>query len=133
MIEITYSPEDEVNIEGDEKSLIELCTALRNCSNSGIVEIQTKPDLDPSPYEHLLNKLIIKLNNNINKLSVLDDALIIEGNKEFLLNFEANIPWDAEDTTSGINYHVHYDNVSFGEYLSDDSLDAVLSKKRKNA
>ena len=123
----------DVDIAGDEDALLELCSALKLCVSNGFeVELEMASDIDPAPYDQLLAKIVISINDSCNTFSVSEGTLIIEGDESFLLNLQSNIPWDAQDTHSGLSYHVHYDRISFGDYLDDESIDLILTKKRKS-
>jgi hypothetical protein len=57
-----------------------------------------------------------------NKFSAVNQGLVISGNDEFL----ENLPYDTTQPASGIAYHIHYDRISFGDFLDEDSLDVIL-------
>ena len=128
MLELKFSPNEEISIEGNAKSLLQLCSALESHLELFPIELPAKSDISPEPYHQLLTSLTIKTNSEFNGFSVAGAALTIEGNSDFFNNLKANIPWDAEAPEPNIHYHVHYDKISFGNYLSENSLDAIISK-----
>ena len=132
-LDIRCTQGQEVEIAGDEEALLQLCSALKLCASNGFeVELEIASDSDPTPYNKLLAIIAISINDSKNAFSVSEKILIIEGDESFLSNLQSNIPWDAQDTHSGLSYHVHYDRISFGDYLDDESIDLILTKKRKS-
>ena len=132
-LDVRYSQDEDVDIAGDEDALMELCAGLKLCADNGFeVELEVVSDIQPAPFEKLLTSIVISINDYDNSFSVSQDALIIEGDENFLLNLRSNIPWDVADTQSGLSCHVHYDRSSFSDYLDDESIDVILTKKRRS-
>lgn len=131
-LDVRFSQNDGVEIAGDEDALQELRAGLKWCAENGFdFELPVASSLDPSPYEKLLSRIVISMNDMDNVFSIVGDALVIQGDDNFLLNVRSNIPWDAVDSHSGLSCHVHYDRSSFSDYLDEDSLDVLLTKKRR--
>ena len=78
----------------------------------------------------MLSVLSVELSTGKGIISVEETTLVLSGGKNFLLNFVDNLPYDVEDTKSGMSYHIHYDLISFGYILSEKSMEITLTKKR---
>lgn len=65
-----------------------------------------------------------------NTISAEDGRVTLAGTQQFFENLSSNIPWDVEDPSTGISYHIHYDRVSMGWLLSEKSMDMILTKVR---
>lgn len=57
-----------------------------------------------------------------------DGSLMISGSKVFFDWLAEQIPWDAEDPTSGLPFHVHIDKFWPGTFISDNSWDFIITK-----
>ncbi len=132
-LDLKYSQDGHLDIAGDEEALLELCAALKLCADNGFeVELQVVSDTQPAPHEKMLTNIVISINDHDNLFSVSTHTLTIEGDENFLLNLRSNIPWDAVDHQSGLSCHVHYDRISFSDYLDNESIDVILTKKRRS-
>lgn len=76
---------------------------------------------DPAPYESVMSELTISASDTT-RIDLSDHVIRIDGNREFLKNLALNLPiGDFEK-----NYHIHYDWISFPQYLSKGDPDIVL-------
>ena len=131
-VDVRYTLGEGADIAGDEGALQELCAAIELCVQHGFeVDLESSSNINPAPYKKLLKRIVISIHDSSNTFSVSDDALLIEGDENFLLTVRSNIPWDADDPHSGLCSHVHFDRISFSDCLDDESIDVILTKKRK--
>ena len=101
---------------------------LSDSQKKRIWDIETVAN--PYPYKQMLSALSVELSIGKGIISVEETTLVLSGGKRFLLNFVDNLPYDVEDPKSGISYHIHYDSISFGDILSKESMEIILTKKR---
>lgn len=133
MIKIRYSPPNELVLSGNADELHtlnrEIMGFLSSHKNSITWEAETVSD--PYPYEKMLSSLSIKLSRSKEKgtIKVKEAQLFLEGNKDFINNFACNLPYDVEDSKPRIGYHIHYDQISFPDILSEESLEIILEKE----
>ena len=133
MIQIRYSPPNELELSGNTAELYsltqEIIEFLASSQNNRTWKVETTAN--PNPYQMILPILSIRLSTaKKGMITVEESQLVLDGNKDFIRNFADNLPYDAEDPKSGINYHVHYDSLSFGDVLSESSLEIILSKNK---
>lgn len=135
MLRICYA-DNELDIEGTNQDFRDLQSAIRQVislkEQSGVV-IQCDVDFDPSPYEIRCKQLLIQVKSGPNQFLVSNDALQIIGSSDALLNLSENFPIDADcDVRNSIRYHIHYDVISFPEYVSSNSPSVTLSLRQDN-
>ncbi|BBM85386.1 hypothetical protein [Candidatus Uabimicrobium amorphum] len=133
MLEVSYSLlTQELSMEGSSQQLRDFVDVIERCLVDKHCEVNLITNFDPSPYDRALNGLKLVFSDSKNEIRVVDDCLIIEGNEELFKSLAMNLPYDAEDPTSGIPYHIEYDRISFGHILNDNSLDMNITKKRED-
>ncbi|MDB5344081.1 MAG: hypothetical protein JWP89_2458 [Schlesneria sp.] len=130
MIRISYSdkPFHELNLEGSNLELSQLQSDIdRFCGAAEpSIEFAADSDFDPHPYTHRLSRL--RLSKSIDKLlvAVQHDCLMISGRPDLLELFATNLPYDAQHTST-VPYHVHFQHLGCEDYISEQSLDIILS------
>ncbi len=129
MIEIRYSTEaEDVDITGTSiefQSLHnDLLMMLYQGNSSLYVEAST--DFDPAPYDSYLEGIELK-KADINEILIHGHSLVVQGNQEFLQSLAINLPRDEEKKSSCSSHHIHYDWISFGQYLSEGSTGLIFN------
>lgn len=134
MLRIKFSPGEAVDVEGTATDFLALRSRIFGMIEAGETEVTQPVDIsfDPLPYESFLAGIEVRA-SNINRVSVVNQLLVITGNESFLNNLAMNLPCKAEQPSSGVQFHVHYDRISFGDFLDDDSMDLILSVRRQES
>ncbi|MCA9063524.1 MAG: hypothetical protein KDA96_10710 [Planctomycetaceae bacterium] len=132
MLRIRYSSGDDVDIEGSAHDLLTIRQAVEELVKTGheSVTVSTAVDFDPAPYERTLRHLQLRISDR-NIALVTDDCLIVSGNVDFLESFARDLPWDAKQPESGVQYHVHLDRLSYGPEVDESSIGMILSLRRE--
>jgi hypothetical protein len=132
MIKIRHSktPHPETELEGNRESLEQLYNYILNMKSDKII-IDINTDFDPTPYEHTISKLHIHKNENLLKISELNNELWITGKEEYLKFFAENLPTDVDDD-GPFPYHIHFDHIWYEQQMEKDSLDIVLTIKKQD-
>ena len=121
MMKINYIDKNEISICGSSTSLKKFADQIRDLTS----EVSFSASGDAS-----INKIIVCPSSDKILIRVDENKLIISGNSNSLKNLSDNIPWDAEDPESEMDYHVHYDKIMSGEFLDPKSPDLVITKNR---
>jgi hypothetical protein len=128
VIQIRFS-DGELDISGSPQALRQVSNAMlaliRDPSQAFVsVEAAT---IDPAPYNVCLSRLLIVKTDGLIKLSVLGQALQIEGDPAKLENFAHWFDFD-DHTHSG--YHAHFDYLGLDDDPVDpDSISLVIAIK----
>ncbi len=128
MLRISYS-DRALDIEGSDQDYVALRAKIDKLLNGqyiSAIEILCAQNSDPAPSDKSCKKLRIILGSGRNEFSLDGSTLKVEGSAIALKNLSDNFP-DGGGNDAGIQYHHHYDICSFPEYISNDSLDVVLS------
>ncbi len=78
-------------------------------------------DYNPAPYEHIAKELHI-LKSDKNDLVVKKEFIILKASDTFLTSIKLNLPSEIDH----VPYHIHYDWISFPEFLSQESPELVI-------
>lgn len=122
-MKIKYSANDEVSIEGSRVEYNQLRNKINHfvsSSNSSLL-IKVEVDFNPERFEDHADSLIFSKCVS-NSIEIIKRELIISGTPDFLLNIADNLPSDIEI----LPYHVHYDSISFPQFLNEESFDVVF-------
>ena len=119
-------------MEGSVNELKRLHNSIQEFCDSERTEIilEAESDFDPAPYNQVLSTFRIEINSELNHFRVKEDQLILSGKKRCLTNFAQNIPFDAEPSSSGIPYHVHYDWIGREDLVSEESIPIVIGLEK---
>jgi len=133
MIKVRHTSQSELELSGTEDELFTLSKTIQQFiqKQQTTIEFKTNINFDPSPYEERLFKIVIVLSSFENIVDVKDKKLYLIGNKEFLNCFADNLPYDTDELDSDVDYHIHFDKVSFSDILSEHSSEIVLTKETK--
>ncbi len=128
MIKIRYSENEDVEIKGSTLEFMELRQVFQSIATKKLSHIifNVEEDFDPSPYSMVLSELKCVLATE-NCIQPKDGKLIISGTAEFYNSLSGSIPVEVDDPVSGMNYHVHYDWVSFDQYLGVNAIGIIFS------
>jgi hypothetical protein len=122
MIRIRYSAETQaIELEGSSQELLELRNSIQKFTSHHL-SIETETNCDPSPYDVCLNGIIFHETTLPLYISVQNTKLNVSGNRESLVLFSENLPYDAIG-----QYHVHLDRIGREEMIAEDSLETVLA------
>ena len=122
-MKIKYSANNEISIEGSKDEFSRLMDSITKLiySDGDAISINVETNFNPEPYDNHGIGLTIKINKS-NSIEITEKKLIISGEQNFLLSIASNLPFDVES----IPYHVHYDAISFPQYLNENSPDIVF-------
>ena len=122
-MKIKYSSNGELSVEGAQIEMELLSDKIDNfiTSEKESICIELEMDYDPSPYERVLNKLIFSraIESNVH---VTDNTLTFSGQNEFFESISSNLPYGVDETP----YHIHYDSISFPQYLKPEAPEIVF-------
>ncbi len=132
MIRIRHSakPYEELDIEGSSEDFSELRLAILGfCDRlEGNIDLPAEAAMDSSPYQRALGQLRFCRTEDPILISVTGGTLFISGKPAFLRLLAENLPCDAAPV-SQVPCHEHFDRVSHGEFVSEASLNLVLTLK----
>ena len=130
MIRIRHShnPYQELEIEGSSAEFSELRTAiLAFCDHvEASLEVAAESGFDPSPYQQTVGHLRLCKTKDPLLISVLGGKVLISGMPKFLRLFAENLPYNCEHTST-VPYHVHFDRIGHEGYISEASVDLILT------
>ena len=126
MLQIRYSPPNEVDISGSPKDLHDFKNQLLDFLRSSAKDfsIETDAKVNPAPYLKVIPKLQFSKTDSPTKISILSDAILsVEGSVENLDKFSSwfNFPLDAKHGAHG-----HYDWFEGNKYVDKNSLPIVV-------
>jgi hypothetical protein len=135
MLRIRYgAPTAEIDLEGSRQDLLDLQIAILKILKSGRAELLVPADtsFDPSPYDAVVCAISVVVSTaDKGRVTVSDDHLLVVGPERMLRNFAANLPCNASPPRSGLQYHVHYDRISFEDCLDENSMHLVISLRNE--
>ncbi len=113
----------EISIEGSRSELKFLADSIPEFLDASqkVFELELSNDYDPAPYENAIWFLKCFVGTS-NEIIVKENALLISGTRDFFENIAKNLPFDVQTTP----YHVHYDWISFPQFLNEDSPSLVF-------
>ena len=122
-MKIKYSDNDEISIEGSRSEFETLHSKIIGMLTSGKNELHINLDslYDPSPYDYAAMKVIFVISIE-NSIQIEDAFLVFKGTDDFFNNFALNLPFGIDD----VPYHVHYDCISFPQFLKEGSPEVVI-------
>ncbi|MEE9391843.1 MAG: hypothetical protein V3W41_04980 [Planctomycetota bacterium] len=128
MLRISHTTNEDANIEGDASDWLALRRRILALLDGAEVRMLCKAaiEFDPAPYESVLSHLEIG-RTKANMISVRASCLVVNGDDDFLSNLASNLPTESDSTASGVSYHVHYDWISFGDFLAENSMGVILT------
>jgi hypothetical protein len=122
-MKVRYSRNNEISIEGSIDKLAKFHQDILDFVRSEKIEFVTVLNFsfNPAPYESAAINIIFRIADE-NSVYIDGKSLFFTGAKEFFSDFAHNIPFDVDT----IPYHVHYDYISFPEFLNETSPDLVI-------
>jgi len=126
MIELRYSPPNELDITGTVPELDDVRTAILEAVKSTAAQVEFKADtsIDPSPYDATLSRLVVEMGTGPTKVSVTNGAIRIVGSPsslEMLASF-LNFKPDAQRGD-----HTHYEHYEGNQWIAPDSVPLIFS------
>ncbi len=123
IMKIKYSDNGEISLKGSPSELEHLHNDIigmqRADKHKLIVNIENS--YDPAPYDYAANKIVFNVSTK-NSIQIEDASLKLKGTRGFFKNFALNLPFDIDE----VPYHIHYDYISFPEFLKEGSLGMVI-------
>ena len=128
MMEIRYSAKEDIDITGTSIEFQKLHHVLLSLidGKKRFLYVETSTGFDPAPYDSCLKGIEFR-RNDTNKIFSNGTYLVIQGTNEFLENLALNLPRDKEAESSCTSCHIHYDWISFGQYLPEGSTGLILT------
>ena len=129
MIEIRYSPPNELDISGTADELQTVRREILNLIESNLEQISFAADLSvaPSPYESALVKLVVVKGECPTKISLTDEKEIqVEGTADCLEGFASFFDFKPD---VGKGAHSHFEYYDGNEWVAPDSIPLVISVK----
>lgn len=120
---------NELDIEGTDEDFIQLRRIIMNLLMSPTkhsIGFQCDENYDPAPYSRLHSSIRIKIGVGPLHFDHSQQDLQVLGSFQALKHFSDNFP-DGVLQPGSFQYHYHYDNISFPEYVSSDSPSLTLS------
>ena len=120
LFEVTVDQQEGVTISAPRGKLKEFSSALENFASTAKDGLRLQQQFD-----------VVRFFSGAENLIGVDEVgVFLAGTSEFFQNLSCNVPWDAEDPKLPVEYHVHYDKISFDWLLSENSLDLIIYKQR---
>ena len=122
-MKVKYSNNGEILLIGSRSELNKLHIKLIEMLNSENKEFYIKLDsnYDPAPYEYIAERIAFSI-SIVNTIEIKSNTLAVRGAEGFIESFARNLPFDVDNTP----YHVHYDYISFSQFLTEDSPEVVI-------
>lgn len=117
------SSENELDIEGTAEDFARLCRAITSLLTPRAersIEVKCDEGFDPAPYANAHSSIRITVDSGPNHFDHSQHTLQVLGSLPALKNFSDNLPASGDDSGT-IQYHHHYDHLSFPEYVSPAS------------
>lgn len=127
-----YSSVGEASIQASVGEFADLKAGLEKfiASPESELTLVAEEAFDPKPYDSLLNVLVVRKSESALCIQAEGSALCVVGPRDGLALFAANLPYDANDHNSGIQYHVHFDHAGWPSKIAPDSIELVLCVQR---
>ncbi len=122
-MKIKYSDNGEISLEGSRSELEHLHNDIIGILGADKHEliVNIENSYDPTPYDYAANKIVFNVSTE-NSIQIDDASLKLKGTREFFKNFALNLPFDIDE----VPYHIHYDYISFPEFLKEGSPEIVI-------
>ncbi|MGB3692039.1 MAG: hypothetical protein WA865_13525 [Spirulinaceae cyanobacterium] len=113
MLEIRYSVGEDIEVAGTSTEFQALHHELLRMvgRDDSFLYVETSTSFEPDPYDSCLVSIEFKRAKS-NEIWIDKNSLVVQGTDEFLQNLAGSLPRDAEQPSSGISYHIHYDPIS---------------------
>jgi hypothetical protein len=125
MIELRYSPPNELDIGGTVPELCDVRRAVLEVAKStkARVELNTDSSIDPNPYDATLSRLIVETGTGPTKVSVTNGTIHIVGSPSCLETLASflNFKPDAQKGD-----HAHYEYYEGNQWVAPDSMPLVF-------
>ncbi len=117
------SSEMEISLEASREQFSTFHSTIQDFILSSKIHltIELESNYDPKPYKLVHTKIILR-KGKVSSIIVDNQNLILEGSEGFLNSLSVNLPVEVES----IPYHVHYDWVSFPQFLTGGTPELVL-------
>jgi hypothetical protein len=126
MIQVRYSPPNELDIAGTVPELCDLRDAVLEAAKSTAAHIELKADssTDPSPYDATLSRLVVETGTGPTEVSVTNGVIQIAGSPSCLETLASflNFKPDAQKGD-----HAHYEYYEGNQWIAPDSVPLVFS------
>ena len=126
------SSENELDIGGTDEDFILLRREIESFLLSGgkdFIDFECDEKFEPEPYLRTHSSMRIMIGAGPNHFDHSRKSLQVLGSFQALRNFVDNFPDGDGGYPGTIQYHHHYDNISFPEYVSPESPSVTLSLK----
>ena len=121
-MKVFYSDKNEIHLEASRSDLKYFSKFMvSGPEENKPLKLTLEIVKDYPNFDGICSSLIVAI-KQANKIQVRDDTLYIEGTKGFLTNLASNLPFDTET----VPYHIHYDFISFPQFLTEDSPELVI-------
>ncbi len=122
-MKIKYSKNGEVSIEGTQEEMGGLSVTIIEfvCSDKKTLSLNLETYYDPSPYDTALSNLKLSKTSG-SDVQIKNDTLTFSGSNDFFESIANNLPNGVEATP----YHVHYDSISFPEFIKPEAQEIVF-------
>ncbi|VAW71163.1 hypothetical protein MNBD_GAMMA12-1654 [hydrothermal vent metagenome] len=124
MITISHTKPDELYICGSIEDLQNFVTNFSSLVERNSNEFKVKAKrIDPTPYDHALGYLDVRVTDGPIKISVISDFVLIEGSVNSMSSLSSFFDFDK---SSHKGDHRHHEFFSGNEYIRSDSIPTVI-------
>jgi hypothetical protein len=126
MIELRYSPPNELDIMGTVPELGDVRSAVLEAAQSTAAHVELNADasIDPSPYDAMLSRLVVETGTGPTKVSVTNDAIHIVGSPSCLETLASFLNFKPDAQRGD---HTHYEYYEGNQWIAPDSVPLVFS------
>jgi hypothetical protein len=132
MIEIRYSPPDDLDVSGTVDELQTIRRRILDMTEAPASKIvfEANSAVDPTPYNSALARLSVRLSSGRAKVSVWNEGVSVEGSREALEAFASffNFEPDAAERS-----HIHYEYYDGNAWIDPGSIPLVISVRKSNS
>jgi predicted metal-binding protein len=130
MIEICHSNQNDVDLSGTLEELRAIARSIQELldSDSESVTLDAETKYDPAPYDANVPSLRIQKGSGPGKVSLTDEALLIEGSPENLLRFTSYLDFPPNAQPSN---HTRYEHWTGADWISPDSMPLIIGIRQR--
>jgi predicted metal-binding protein len=130
MIEICHSNQGDIDLSGTPQELQAIAESIRELLDSDLesVTIDAETGYDPAPYDANVPLLRIRKGTGPGRVSLVDEALLIEGSPESLAKFTSYLGFAPDAQPS---HHTHYEYWTGADWISPESMPLIIGIRQR--